>query len=102
MSISTFCNDAPLPRVTHCSKSTSWSTCRGRYFILSSHIIGLSTLNVMLEFFTFHASSDTFMVNVHSSLTLVHDVIAFQLIDRDTLQFLVLLSLHDATKTSHI
>ena len=73
-------------------------------FKFSSHDIGCSTVvfNLISELFIFHASSDTLIVSVHSSLIVVHEVIVFQLIDSDTMQFLVLLSLRDATNSLHI
>ena len=56
--------------------------------------------NLISWLFRFQASSDTTIVNAHSSLIVVHDVTAFQLMDKETVQLVVLSSLHDATKTS--
>jgi hypothetical protein len=60
------------------------------------------TFNLMSIVFAFPASSVTFTVKYHSSLTVVHDDIIFQFRDSSTLQFFVTLSVHDATKISHI
>jgi uncharacterized membrane protein len=67
--------------------------------ILGAFFVTLSLISAFLEF---HAASFTLMVRVPSSLIVVHEVIDFQLIDSVTLQFLVLLSLREATKTSQI
>jgi len=58
--------------------------------------------NLISAFFIFPASSVTLIDNVHSSLIVAHDDMDFQFKDNSTLQFFVLLSLRDATKTSQI
>jgi hypothetical protein len=52
--------------------------------------------------FEFPAASLTLIVRVHSSDIVVHLAIDFQFRDNVTLQFLLTLSDHDATKTSQI
>ena len=58
--------------------------------------------SVMSLDFSFPASSDTLIVRVHSSDIVVHDVMFFQFIDKEILQFLLTLSFREATKTSQI
>lgn len=62
--------------------------------ILGAFFVTLSAIYALL---LFQASSLTSMARVHSSEIVVHDAIGFQLMDNDTLQDFVLLSLRDAT-----
>jgi hypothetical protein len=70
---------------------------------LSTVISGaLFMFNVRLAFLVFPAASVTFIVKVHSSLMVVHEVTGFQLIDNSTLQFLVVSSDREAISVLQI